>query len=399
MKIMYIVNGNGLSDRIGGSLVRTINIAKRLRERGCEIYFLTTSGGYKACIREGLTGIKYYLLPASLWKREETSLFDRFLSYIISTLAFIFIVFKLPKVDVIYTDSDYPCDTIPATLYKLRYKAKWVAMTHHKFSVIKRDFKSLVITFISSKMQELSYYLFKKYADKILILRTPTGRFVERILTSRGISPSKFEYVLNGIDVKLIESIQSKHKIFDGCFLGGLRPNKGLHEIVPIWKNVCKIKKDATLIIIGHIDEVYLKELNKEISKNGLEHNIRILGFIGNEEKKIKYLKSSKVFVFPSYEEGFGIAVLEAMACGLPVVAWDLPVYRVVFPKGIVRVPLGDVERFANEVLRLLSDPELYEKTKYEALQVALRYNWDEIAKRELKLLEDLVKLQGSRGM
>jgi glycosyltransferase involved in cell wall biosynthesis len=388
MKIMYIANGNGLSDKVGGSLIRTINMAKRLKEKGCEVYFLTTIGGYKACKRKGLTGVNYHILPASLWKKEETNMFDRFLSYIISTLASIFVIFRLPKVDIVYSDSDYFCDTIPAVLYKLRYKSKWIAITHHRISIIKNDFKSFVITLISSEMQTFSYNLFKKYADKILILKTGTGRMIKRLLTSKGISSSKFEYVLNGVDMRLIKSVPEKQKIYDGCFLGGLRPNKGLYEIVPIWRNVCEIKKDAKLILIGHIDPIYLKELKKNISENKLEQNIKILGFVDSERKKIEYLKSSKVFIFPSLEEGFGIAALEAMACGLPVVAWNLPVYREVFPKGMVRVPIGDIKKFADEVLRLLNDPELYEKMRSEATEMASKYDWNEIAKKELEFIK-----------
>lgn len=388
MKIIYIANGNGLSDKVGGSLIRTINIAKRLEEKGCEIHFLTTIGGYKACKREGLTSVNYHILPASLWKKEETSMFDRFLSYIISTLASIFIIPRLPKVNVVYTDSDNFCDTIPAILYKLKHKAKWIAMTHHRIIVIKKDFKIFIITFISLKMQDFSYNLFKKYADKILILKTETGRMLKKILTSKGISPLKFEYTLNGVDMKFIESIPARQKIYDGCFLGGLRPNKGLYEIIPIWKNVCEMKKNAILILIGHIDPIYLKELKRQISKNKLERNIKIHGFVSDEKKKVEYLKSSKVFIFPSLEEGFGIAALEAMACGLPVVAWDLPVYREVFPKGMVKVPIGDVKKFADEVLRLLNDPELYEKMSNEAIETASKYDWDKIAEKELELFK-----------
>lgn len=118
MKILYITNGNGLSDKIGGSLICTIDIAKRFQERNHKVHFLTTIGGYKACKREGLTGVNY---------------FDRFLSYIISTLASIFIIPRLPHVNMIYTDSDYLCGIISALLYKLKLKfmVRWVASVYH----------------------------------------------------------------------------------------------------------------------------------------------------------------------------------------------------------------------------------------------------------------------------
>ena len=98
---MFIVNGFGISDRISGSATRSIEIAKGLQRRGHEIHILTTIGGFKAYKKEKLNA-EYYILPsASIWKKEETSWVDRFLSYIISTIAFPIIISKLPKVEVI----------------------------------------------------------------------------------------------------------------------------------------------------------------------------------------------------------------------------------------------------------------------------------------------------------
>lgn len=71
------------------------------------------------------------------------------------------------------------------------------------------------------------------------------------------------------------------------------------------------------------------------------------------------FFRESKVFIHPSHEEGFGVAPLEAQACGLPVVAWNLPVYQEVFPKGMIKVEMGDIKRFADKVLDLLNNKKL----------------------------------------
>jgi glycosyltransferase involved in cell wall biosynthesis len=57
--------------------------------------------------------------------------------------------------------------------------------------------------------------------------------------------------------------------------------------------------------------------------------------------------------VAPSFEEGFEMAILEALASGTPAVTWDLPVYREVFPKGLKRIPVGDVDSFASKFMRI----------------------------------------------
>ena len=388
MKVMFIVNGNGLSDKIGGSIRRTIEIAKRSRKEGVEIYFLTTIGGYKACKKFRING-NYYILPSHIWKNKEDSIIDRIISYFISTLSSFIFILRLPKVDVIYTDSDYFCDIIPAFLYKIRYKnTKWVAMIHHKISIKKDTIFSFLATFTSSILQKLDWIIIRKFSDNIFLLRTEMGKKIAEELNI----PGKIRYVINGIDLNLINSIKVKGKFFDACFLGGLRPNKGLYDIIPIWREVCKYKKDSKLIIIGHIDSIYKKYLINEIKKYNLNKNIEILGFI-DEKNKIKYLKMSKVFIFPSHEEGFGIAILEAMACGLPVVAWDLPVYREIFSKGMIRVSEGDIETFACKIVELLKNKEMYKKLSSNAKRIAYKYDWNNIAKNELKIIKNLETL------
>jgi|Deesub1362B_J571_1020462.scaffolds.fasta_scaffold00505_8 glycosyltransferase involved in cell wall biosynthesis len=389
LKILYIVNGNGLSDKLGGSLRRTIEIAKKFKEKGIETYILTTMGGFKACKKFGMNA-NYYILPSHIWKNKEDTIFDRIISYLISTLfSFIFIP-KLPKVDVVYTDSDYFCDIIPALLYKIKYKnTKWIAMIHHKISVKKNTPFSFVTTCLSSILQKLDWLIIKKFADNVFLLKTDMGKKIAKELNV----PEKISFVLNGVDLNIIGSIKVKDKTYDACFLGGLRPNKGLYDIVPIWREVCKYKSDAKLIIIGHIDPVYKRYLEKEIKKYNLEKNIISIGFV-KEDDKIKYMKRSRVFIFPSHEEGFGMAILEAMACELPVVAFDLPTYDDIFKKGLIKISNKDIIIFANIIIELLKNENKRIMLAKDAKKFVREYDWYKIAEREKRIIKMLVLKQ-----
>jgi glycosyltransferase involved in cell wall biosynthesis len=390
MKIMYIIVGMGLSDKVGGSVVRSFEIAKRLQGQGHKIFFVTTIGAFKALQKEHIA-IKCFILPSSFLTKNEHGLLDRLLAYIISTLAFPFMLPKLPKVDAVYTDSDYFCDTIPAVLYKQKFKtAKWVGMTHHMIVISKDRLRDIVFTLPSLAIQRFSYLLLKEYADNIFVLDTESGKTIKSYLVSSGISAGKINYVLNGVNMEVAESIKNVEVLYDACFLGGLRPNKGLYDIVPVWKKVCLYKKDAKLIIIGAIAPNYLNTLLDEIRKNGLTNNIIILGYVADSEKKLSYVKASKLFFFPSRAEGFGISILEAMSCGLPVVAWALPVYKEIFAKGIITVPVGHFEEMAQNILNLLANDELLKKMSDDALKVASKYSWSEIATKELSLFKKL---------
>ena len=126
-----------------------------------------------------------------------------------------------------------------------------------------------------------------------------------------------------------------------------------------------------------------------KVKQKRLEGNVEILGFL-EENEKFATLKASKIFLFPSYEESWGISICEAMACGLPVMTYDLPVYRF-FGNAMVKVPKGDVEGFANKALNLLSDEKLVKTMSLKAMSLIKHFDWDKIVEEESKLLQKIV--------
>ncbi len=396
MKILYVATGNGLNPAIGGSLGRSIEIASRLKRAGQEIYFLTTSGGFRACRDKGLDA-RYYLLPAALFRKEEQGMGDRMLAYIISTTAAFWKIRRLPACDIVYSDSDYFCDVIPAILYKLNKKAKWAAISHHRITTAGGKTGLNLINRLSSGLQRWSYSLFKKYADGVLVCDSAMGEEIAACLTAIGIPPVDIHRVTNGADLKYIQQLPPQKKTYDACFVGGLRPNKGIYDIVPIWAKVAEKKPGALLVVAGGGMKEYEGDIRRRVRKSGLEENIRLLGPVPHPEG-IKTMQRSRIFISPSYQEGFGTAVCEALACGLQVVAYDLPVYRSCFGKAITTVPVGDVDGFAAAVTRLCADGNEGDLLNREGLKVAAGYDWDKVAEEELGIFREIAAGRTRRG-
>jgi glycosyltransferase involved in cell wall biosynthesis len=130
--------------------------------------------------------------------------------------------------------------------------------------------------------------------------------------------------------------------------------------------------------------------MNELVLEEGLKNNVTLLGFL-SEERKCETLQSSIIFVYPSYQESWGAVVAEAMACGLPVVAYDLPVYKEVFEDKLVTVPLGDVDSMAKQVIFLLENPDVAKKIGEKGREFVRRYDWNRVAEQELSVMINLI--------
>ena len=84
------------------------------------------------------------------------------------------------------------------------------------------------------------------------------------------------------------------------------------------------------------------------------------------------------------------MAPVEAMSCGLPLVTFDVPTLRSLDPKGMIKIPCYDLELFAEGIVRLLNDEELYRQTQENAVAWARKWDWGERAEEILSIIREL---------
>jgi glycosyltransferase involved in cell wall biosynthesis len=219
----------------------------------------------------------------------------------------------------------------------------------------------------------------KRYADRVYVLNDYDREFLERF----GLE-GRVKVIRGGVDFELIRKIEpTVPGNYDACFIGRIHEQKGIDDLIDIWEHVCRARRESRLAIIGWGDERKIAQLKNHISLHGLTDNIDFLGFLDGADK-ISVLKASKVFVFPSLRESWGVVVSEAMAAEVPVVSYDLRVLMRTFSPGLTTVPLGDKEGFSRAVLELLENPNAYENLRHECARIAKEYNWDTVAQETL---------------
>jgi len=382
MKIVFIANGiikfKGLPIVSGGD-VRFIELGKRWQKKGIEVHVVTPQEGIDLCKKLGLNAIFHRV------KNIEGSVILRYIERALRTK-----ISKEFKDAIIYTVSDLLCDVLPAVQIKRHLKIPWIATVHWiEDPPWKRGLRfgrAWINGYLLCINQRITLSLIKRYADAAFAVSSHTAKQV----IDFGVNSKKVYSVKCGIDQDLVERVVKEIKIkkYDACYMKRFHPAKGIFDVIKIWKKVCNKIKDAKLALVGYGPPHLIFQVNKLIREYKLNRNIDYLGVVYDTNKKFSILKMSKVLLHPSYEENWAIVIGEAMSCGTPVIAYDLPVLRDIWRMGIVRIPVGNIDGFANAVIKCLSNSDFLNRLSNEAKRMASQYSWNKIAEEELYLIK-----------
>jgi len=391
MKVLFVINGLGFANNpsIGGGDKRFIEIIRHNpKKNAAQMSILTTETGYSIFYGHEKLSATYYITRRPRWwpKRINDYVFGRVLSYLYATVAGMIQLYPRKSYDIVVATSDNFFDILPAIFYKVLHKKKMLSMIHHYIQVPWKRKGNLITNILLFASQQLSLRLITFFTDALLLYETPEGKHIASLFSNQ--FRKKIQYVHNGIDTGLIDSVPSQKKIYDACFVGGLRISKGIFDLPKIWLKVIKKNPLAKLIIIGgYSDKKMYKDLVKNVTRYKLQDNIIFAGPLSGK-KLFKTVKSSKVFLLPSYEEGWGIALCEALYAGLPVICYDLPAFKI-FSKVIDKYPVGDTDSASAQIGYYLNNPKAIQKKVPLLQETAKQYSWQEIAEKELKILKN----------
>jgi glycosyltransferase involved in cell wall biosynthesis len=386
MKILIIINGLGYSKKapIGGSDKRAVELARQLTSiKGCEVTILTTSPGKHMFLEnEGLRSVDYIVTDASKFAdsvRVRETMLGRLWAYIELTFASAKHIFPATY-DVVYASSDFFCDLLPAVQIGKSRGSLLVCFVHHRIpSPFGREGSFLKNCGVYA-LQNFSFWVIKRFFNLCLVYDTPEGATIEHNLKNL-VSVAR---VFNGIAAKTIDDTDSKdcedNLFFDACYVGGVRPSKGIPDLINFWRIVAEGSTRRLGIIGGGLEQqvAVVEELIRDAK---MEDNIVFLG-PRSQRETFAIMKQSKYFISLSYEEGWGMAVYEALYAGKYCFVYNLPAYQRIQPF-LVSVDVGFYKDLVPSFINHEADGQV---DNVEGHEFVRKYSWESVAMAEYNL-------------
>ncbi len=181
-----------------------------------------------------------------------------------------------------------------------------------------------------------------------------------------------------------VASVRQKHGLPERyvLYLGSNKPHKNLVRLADAWAKLQP--QSVPLIIAGAWDSRYPR-VRQRVRELGLDEAVLWMGPVAEPDLPALYTGAT-LFVFPSLYEGFGLPVLEAMACGTPVVAADSSSIPEVGGDAALYFDPLDIGEMAERIRSLLCDDELQERYRALGLARSARYSWEGTARHTLEV-------------
>jgi len=285
---------------------------------------------------------------------------------------------KIHDTNYFYSASDAGPDVLPIYKLKNHYSFRWIASLYlfipspHEniFKHYKFPFLKYFIYYFYQK------FTFKKILEKFDVCLITNDCDKKRFPKNR---QDDLLAIYGGVNIDQIErasQISILEKRYDAIYCGRLHPQKGISQLLDIWKMVIEERPEAILAIIGNGENKFEDFLRNKAGDLNIEKNITWLGYVNNEKKYQLYFQS-KLFIHPTIYDNNGMVAAEALCSGLPVIMYDLKNLQF-YSKGCIKVAINDKMEYAERIVRLIADTKYYESKKPSQEDISqLRTLWD----------------------
>jgi len=208
------------------------------------------------------------------------------------------------------------------------------------------------------------------------------------VIRAWGVPPERVDVVYCGVDPTFrplppaqLDAFRRQHGLPEHfvLFLGTLEPRKNLDTLLEAYALWCRAQPSAPLLVIAGAKGWYFQHVFASVERLSLDDRVRFVGYVPAEELPGWY-GTADVFIYPSQYEGFGLPVLEAMACGTPVITSDRSSLPEIAGDAGCLVPPDDTLQLAESMRQVWNDRELRQAMRERGLARAARFSWEQTA-------------------
>jgi glycosyltransferase involved in cell wall biosynthesis len=394
MRILHVIPA--LAPRFGGPPKVVMEMCRELAKRGEQVAIYTTNfdgpGTLKVPLRQRArdeSGVEVTYFPVYPHRY-----------YTLSFPLALALKRNVSDYDIVHIHSLYRFATTAAAYYCRKYSVPYVMQPHGTLDPF------------MFRRHRLRKSLYEALFDRPDLEKASAVHFTtqEELELARAAKFTlKGEVVPLGVTVekidrkKAIKEFYSKWPDLEGkriiLFLGRLNFKKGLDLLVRAFANLCRMRNDIHLFIAGPDDEGYGGQVRKWLQEEGVFAQATFSGMILGSEKAAAFA-ASDVFVLPSYSENFGVAVVEALGSGLPIVISNrVNIWREVAQADAGIVINCDSTELERALVRLLDEPGLSQQMSEAGPRLARdSFSWRTAGDRLLEVYRGITRLPLNGG-
>ena len=216
------------------------------------------------------------------------------------------------------------------------------------------------------------------------------------------IPDDKIEVIPYGVDRSVFKPLEAKEEKIEGGFridrpyilsVSAFSPHKNTHRLIEAYDFMRRnFKTDHQLVLVGVCaDPKYRRSLESRVKELNRENDIIFIGYLDNRQLPILYSGAS-AFLFPSLCEAFGIPLIEAMACEVPIVTSTIEAMPEVIENAGVVVDPYNIEEMATKTFEMITNRELREDLVQKGVNRVGRFSWENAARKTLSVYEDMLQ-------
>lgn len=253
--------------------------------------------------------------------------------------------------------------------------------------------------YFSNQFVLRSRFLVRRSANKAVQIHTVSNYSRKEIIDRYNIDESRIRIVQDGVDLNNFschnrqasaKAVCDKFGVSDYILtVGRIEPRKNHVTLLRAYARLLAGRTDpGPLVVVGQPDFGY-NDFFATLKALGLEHRVKIIDH-ADDAMLVNLYCAARLFVYPSFAEGFGIPPLEAMACGTPVITSNATALCEIAGEAAVQIDPHSAEQLANAMNLLLNDSRHCESLVSRGLKQAAAYTWSHAAEQYLKAVAEL---------